>query len=186
MALRRWYFLPLWTALSALPATESYGQCPVFSNTEAYQELENTLTTPHWFQCISSVTADPAPFTFNLAAQPANHSGVLIDWGDGSALQNVGNWDGASSISHEYNPDKWQTYTIRVVTNACPGGTEGILVYEPENPGADWFMATTTPVVPLLTPTRKLTSTSPSARLGASAWIGETVPLQMNSPWKTS
>lgn len=136
MALRRWYFLPLWTALSALPATESYGQCPVFLNTEAYQELENTLTTPHWFQCISSVTADPAPFTFNLAAQPANHSGVLIDWGDGSALQNVGNWDGASSISHEYNPDKWQTYTIRVVTNACPGGTEGILVYEPENPGA--------------------------------------------------
>ena len=135
MALRHWIIRSLsFTALLAL-GNPVNAQCPIFLGTESYNALPATISTPHWFQCVGSVTADPAPFTFTLGAQPANHSGVMIDWGDGTPPESIGNWDGAD-ITHEYTPDAWQTYTIRVTTNACPGGQEGILVYEPENPGA--------------------------------------------------
>ena len=136
MALRHWLIISLCTACAAVQSPAVHGQCPVFTGTESYESLENTLTVPHWFQCIGSVTADPAPFTFALAAQPAGHTGVLVDWGDGSAIENVGAWDGVTPIEHTYTPDKWQTYNIAVTTDACPGGQQGILVYEPESPGA--------------------------------------------------
>ena len=137
MALRIRFFLAAWTALLLGMAGPSavQAQCPTFLNTEAYSALPATNSTPHWFQCIGSVTADPAPFTFELTAQPASHSGVQIDWGDG-VVQNVGSWNGSTPIAHNYTPSEWRTYTITVTTAACPGGTEGILVYEPENPGA--------------------------------------------------
>ena len=111
-------------------------QCPNFTGTEEIEALPSTESTPHWFECIGSVTADPGPFDFELTAEPATHTGVLIDWGDGSAPENIGNWDGTTGIAHNYVADKWRTYTITVTTDACPGGSEGILVYEPENPGA--------------------------------------------------
>lgn len=112
-----------------------WGQCPNLLNGESIPGLPATLTTPHWFRCVGSVTADPAPFSFELTAQPANHTGVVIDWGDG-ATENIGAWDGATPLPHTYAPDDWQSYTITVTTNACPGGSEGVVVYEPENPGA--------------------------------------------------
>ena len=111
-------------------------QCPQFAGTEAIAALPATATTPHWFQCIPSVTASPAPFTFELTALPATHTGVEVNWGDGSAPEFIGNWNGTTPISHTYSPDEWQTYDITVTTNACPAGAMGILVYEPETPGA--------------------------------------------------
>lgn len=136
MAPRHWLSLPFIAAALFLQVPQGMTQCPIFTGTESYAALPATLSTPHWFQCIGSVTADPAPFGFSLTAQPANHSGTVVDWGDGSAPEVVGNWDGATAIPHTYSPDKWQTYTITVTTNACPAGATGILVYEPENPGA--------------------------------------------------
>ncbi len=111
-------------------------QCPQFAGTEAIAALPATASTPHWFQCIPSVTASPAPFTFELTALPATHTGVEVNWGDGSAPEFIGSWNGTTPISHTYSPDEWQTYDITVTTNACPAGATGILVYEPETPGA--------------------------------------------------
>lgn len=136
MAPRHWLLITLiWTAFTA-SGPRVIAQCPIFTGTEAFSALPATVGTPHWFVCIGSVTADPGPFDFELTAQTANHTGVTVDWGDGTAPEFIGNWDGASPIIHNYSPDKWQTFTITVTSNACPGGQEGILVYEPENPGA--------------------------------------------------
>ncbi len=136
MALHHQLLLPL--ALTAMMAacTPVGAQCPNFTGTESIEALPATQDVPHWFQCIGSVTSDPGPFDFELTAEPATHTGVVIDWGDGSAPETIGNWNGSTGIVHNYMADKWQTYTITVTTNACPGGEEGVLVYEPENPGA--------------------------------------------------
>ena len=72
------------------------GQCPQFLGTEIVADLPATASSPHWFECISSVTADPAPFNFELTAQPATHNGVQIDWGDGSGFEAIGSWDGTT------------------------------------------------------------------------------------------
>lgn len=136
MALRHWSLTLPWIALLFGPVHDVRSQCPIFIGTEAISALPGTMGTPHWFQCIGSVTADPGSFDFELKAQPAGHTGVVIDWGDGSAPESIGAWDGITGIIHTYNATKWQTYSITVTTNACPGGQEGILVYEPENPGA--------------------------------------------------
>ena len=125
--------------LSALAAVQTGGlvaQCPKFLGTEVVADLPATAASPHWFQCIGSVTADPGPFTFELTAQPATHTGVVIDWGDGSPAESIGNWDGSTPIAHGYTPDEWRNYTITVTTTACPTGAFGTLVYEPETPGA--------------------------------------------------
>ena len=125
--------------LSALAAVQTGGlvaQCPQFLGTEVVADLPATAASPHWFQCIGSVTADPGPFTFELTAQPATHTGVVIDWGDGSPAESIGNWDGSTPIAHGYTPDEWRNYTITVTTTACPTGAFGTLVYEPETPGA--------------------------------------------------
>ena len=136
MAFHHQLFLPL-VLISLLWVQGPAGaQCPNFTGTEEIEALSATQATPHWFQCIGSVTADPGPFDFELAAEPATHTGVVVDWGDGSAPENIGNWDGTTGIVHNYVADQWRTYTITVTTSACPGGTQGILVYEPENPGA--------------------------------------------------
>lgn len=113
----------------------SWSQCPVFVGAESIPGLPETAFTPHWFQCVGSVTADPAPFNFELTALPASHTGVVVDWGDGNS-DAIGGWNGADPIPHTYAPDQWRTYTITVTTTACPGGVQGVLVYEPENPGA--------------------------------------------------
>ena len=136
MVLRHWFLLTLAFAASVCIKPGVKAQCPVFTGTETVEALPATLATPHWFQCVGSVTADPGTFNFNLSAIPATHTGVVIDWGDGSPLENIGNWDGASAIPHTYSADEWQTFTITVTTNACPSGQQGIVVYEPENPGA--------------------------------------------------
>ena len=136
MTFRHWSITTVWLVLFAASGWRADAQCPIFTGTEVHSPLPETEVVPHWFECITSVTADPAPFEFNLTAQPATHTGVMVDWGDGSGPEAIGNWNGTNAIGHIYNPDKWQTYTIRVITNACPGGVEGILVYEPENPGA--------------------------------------------------
>lgn len=115
---------------------ESAAQCPQFTGTEALSTLPATATTPHWFQCIPSVTASPGPFSFELTALPATHTGVQVDWGDGSGLETIGNWDGTTPLPHTYSPTEWQTFEITVTTTACPAGATGILVYEPETPGA--------------------------------------------------
>ena len=136
MVLHRWLLLILPFAALIGPASKTTAQCPVFLGTENIDALPATAGTPHWFQCVGSVTADPAPFNFELTAAPANHTGVVIDWGDGSAPEVIGNWNGTNALSHSYAPSEWQTYTIEVITNACPSGQQGLLVYEPENPGA--------------------------------------------------
>ena len=135
MALRMTFSL-LALLLSAATLQDAHAQCPQFLGTEVVADLPETTTTPHWFRCISSVTADPAPFTFELTAQPATHNGVQIDWGDGSPTEVIGNWDGATPIAHSYNPSGWDTYSIVVTTAACPSGSTGLLVNEPETPGA--------------------------------------------------
>jgi hypothetical protein len=122
--------------LSAAASQQVRAQCPQFLGTEAIADLPETVATPHWFRCISSVTADPAPFTFELTAQPATHNGVQIDWGDGSSPEVIGSWDGTTPIPHTYTPSIWSTYSIVVTTAACPSGSTGILVNEPETPGA--------------------------------------------------
>ena len=61
---------------------------------------------------------------------------MVVDWGDGSAPEVIGNWNGTIALSHSYAPSEWQTFTIDVTTNACPSGQQGLFVYEPENPGA--------------------------------------------------
>ena len=109
MTLRHWLTTPLSLFLCFGTAGTVAAQCPIFTGTEAYQELENTVATPHWFQCVGSVTADPAPFTFELSAQPATHTGVVVDWGDGSPPENIGTWNGASAIPHTYTPTEWRT-----------------------------------------------------------------------------
>ena len=158
MALRIRFFLAAWTALllGMVGPSAVQAQCPTFLNTEAYSALPATNSTPHWFQCIGSVTADPAPFTFELTAQPASHSSVQIDWGDG-VVQNVGSWNGSTPIAHNYTPSEWRTYTITVTTAACPGGAEGILPANPKIPARRSFTATTMPGVPPLTPSPKST-----------------------------
>ena len=131
--------IPMILLLLALGATTTgdvSAQCPQFLGTEVVTDLPATASSPHWFHCIGSVTADPAPFTFELTAQPATHSGVQIDWGDGSGPEAIGTWDGSTPIAHDYSPDEWSNYTITVTTTACPGGASGTLVYEPDTPGA--------------------------------------------------
>ena len=128
--------LLLLTVLGGAFQGELRAQCPQFLGTETIADLPATASTPHWFQCIGSVTADPAPFEFELTAQPATHTGVVIDWGDGSPTEAIGNWDGSAPIAHTFSPDAWRNFTITVTTSACPGGASGILVYEPETPGA--------------------------------------------------
>ena len=126
----------LLSALAAVPAGDLAAQCPQFLGTEVVDDLPATAASPHWFHCIGSVTADPAPFTFELTAQPATHTGVVIDWGDGSPDEAIGNWNGSTPIVHGYAPDEWRNYTITVTTTACPAGVSGTLVYEPDTPGA--------------------------------------------------
>ena len=126
----------LLSALAAAPAGDLAAQCPQFTGTEVIAALPATASSPHWFRCIPSVTASPAPFTFELTALPASHTGVMVDWGDGSGIQTIGNWNGTTAIEHVYTPTEWTTYTVTVTTAACPGGAEGVLVYEPETPGA--------------------------------------------------
>ncbi len=136
MALHRWLIFALLCAALNSITVKLTAQCPVFLGTESIAALPATTSTPHWFQCIGSVTADPGPFTFELTAVPANHTGVVVDWGDGTAPEAIGNWNGSTPLSHTYAPDEWQTFNITVTTNACSGGQAGVLVYEPENPGA--------------------------------------------------
>ncbi|MDC0600316.1 hypothetical protein OAO65_03300, partial [Flavobacteriales bacterium] len=69
MASRIW-FSSLILLLCATGVQSASAQCPQFLGTETIAELPVTLTTPHWFQCVSSVTADPSPFNFELTAQP--------------------------------------------------------------------------------------------------------------------
>lgn len=126
--------LSLLTLLVAGPMA-AWTQCPVFVGNEVISALPETGITPHWFQCIGSVTADPAPFNFELTALPASHTGVVVDWGDGTS-DIIGGWNGTDPIPHTYSPADWQTFNISVTTTACPGGVDGVLVYEPENPGA--------------------------------------------------
>ena len=136
MVLHRWLILALSCAVLSSTQVKLNAQCPVFLGTETIAALPATVSTPHWFQCVGSVTADPGPFNFELTAAPANHTGVVVNWGDGSAPEAIGNWDGATPLPHTYAPEDWQTFNITVTTNACAGGQEGVLVYEPENPGA--------------------------------------------------
>ena len=56
----------LLSALAAVPAGDLAAQCPQFLGTEVVADLPATAASPHWFHCIGSVTADPAPFTFEL------------------------------------------------------------------------------------------------------------------------
>lgn len=135
MASRIW-FSSLILLLCATGVQSASAQCPQFLGTETIAELPVTLTTPHWFQCVSSVTADPSPFNFELTAQPATHTNVQVNWGDGTPTENIGNWDGTTPITHNYNATDWDSYSIVVTTAACPSGAEGILVNEPETPGA--------------------------------------------------
>ena len=123
-------------AMWAVSTGNLSAQCPQFLGAEAVADLPATTSIPHWFECVGSVTADPAPFNFELTAQPATHNGVQIDWGDGSSIEAIGNWDGTTPLVHTYTPTEWTNYTITVTTTACPGGTIGTLVYEPETPGA--------------------------------------------------
>ena len=122
----------LLSALAAVSTGDLAAQCPQFLGTEVVTDLPATANSPHWFQCIGSVTADPSPFTFELTAQPATHTGVVIDWGAGSPTESIGNWHGSTPIAHGYTPDEWRNYTITVTTTACPAGASGTLVYEPE------------------------------------------------------
>lgn len=109
-------------------------QCPQFTGNTVLAGVAETAATPHWFQCIDGVNDNPQPFTFELTALPAAHTGVLVDWGDGSS-DIVGNWDG-SALDHAYTPSEWDSYTITVTTSFCSGGVQGVLVHELANPSA--------------------------------------------------
>ena len=135
MALRVWILGLVLVGFLGSPI-HTAAQCPQFTGTEVIAALPATASTPHWFRCIPSVTASPAPFTFELTALPASHTGVMVDWGDGSGIQTIGSWNGTTAIEHVYTPTEWTTYTVTVTTAACPGGADGVLVYEPETPGA--------------------------------------------------
>lgn len=118
--------LLLWAPASA--------QCPQFTGNTVLVGLPETNSTPHWFQCIDGVNDTPQPFTFELTALSAAHTGVLVDWGDGTT-EIVGNWDG-SPLPHTYNPTAWDRYTVTVTTSFCAAGVQGLLVHELANPSA--------------------------------------------------
>ena len=124
-----WGLLALSGAHSNLQA-----QCPQFTGTTVLDGVAVTAAQPHWFQCIDGVNDNPQPFTFELTALPAAHTGVVVDWGDGQS-EIIGNWDG-SALPHTYTPSIWATYEIMVTTSFCTGGTSGFLVHELDNPSA--------------------------------------------------
>ena len=112
----------------------------MFLGTESIAALPATAGTPHWFQCVGSVTADPSPFTFELTAAPANHTGVVVDWGDGSAPEAIGNWNGTMRLCPTtYAPERLaDLQRSTVTTNACPSGRSirPVSSTSPKIPGA--------------------------------------------------
>ena len=149
-----------------------------------HPNLPETAFTPHWFQCVGSVTADPAPFNFELTALPATHTGVVVDWGDGNRrrhrqLERVRR--PFPHISRRTNgartPSRSPPRPVRVAHRASWSTSR-------KTRAPCWFTATTTPAAPPFRDSRKSTSTWPSAPPGISLSTGEMAPLRTPSPWQ--